>query len=650
MNERTARWLMALAGVGGCLLVALAETSFGGGFSPRLGTGSYYGPDRFSPLAPTVATVLGLCLLRWWPYLMVAGGLLCVPFVWPQVRGDGWDTTEFWVLTSAFPFLVIGALAAAQSLFSAGAPGLGAVVAGLTAGAVVFGRAVPQPMYRGMADSLSTWRVVLLVAGFVAVVPALWWWRGDRSAVRFPDGKAWGWKRVRLVVVGGAVALVALPFALISADRIAEVLNVGTYALHTNSTIRYAISGGLTLVAAVLLTLPAGLWPVGAALTAATVQIGISAPLMVGSLASSEANSTRWWSVGIGVVIGAAAVTTRWRVVGAVALTLATAVCVFIGNYATTGEPQKLIDQKRVIPAAVIILLVAAATTAVVGATAPVLAQRGAIPAVLGPVTGVIVVAGVQTTRVIDVSGDGPLAAARGSWHFDTAAALLLAATAAIGGLGAAHYLSERWAERKRAELIRQEAAAAERDRLARPIHDGVLQVLALVQKEGSELGSSGAQLAALAGEQEAALRNLLSGTVTAPRATAQGDLRAALTGLTSATIEVSAPGDPVVLPTTTATELIAAVQAALDNIRQHAGPDARTWILLEDEGDGVRVTVRDDGVGFEPDRLAEAARSGRLGVEQSMRGRIRDLGGVTAIKSRPGRGTEVEFWVPRRG
>ena len=648
MNERTARWLMALAGLGGCLLIASAETAFSGGFWPGLGTDSHYGPDLISPLAPTAATVAGLCLLRWWPCLMVAGGLLCLPIVWSQLQGDGWGVSGYWILTSGFPLLVIGVLAAAQSLFSAGAPGLGAVVAGLTAGAVVFGNAVPQAPYPGLADSLMTWRHVLTVAGFAAVAPALWWWRGDPAASGLSDGKAWGWNRMRPVVVGGAVAFVALPFALISADQIADLLNVGTYALHTNSSIRYAISGGMTLVAAVLLTLVAGLWPVGAALSAATVQIGISAPLMVTFLASSEANSTRWWSAGIGVVIGAAAVTTRWRVVGAVALTLAAAVCVFIGDYATTGEPQKLIDQKRVIPAAAILLLVAAATTAVVGATAPVLAKSGEIPAVLGPVTGVMVVAGIQTTGVIDVSGGGPLAAARGSWQLDTAAAVLLAATAAVGGLGAAHYLSERWAERKRAELIRQEAAAAERDRLARPIHDGVLQVLALVQKEGSELGSSGAQLAALAGEQETALRNLLSGTGTAPAA-AEGDLRAALTGLASATIEVSAPVDPVVLPTATATELTAAVQAALDNIRQHAGPDARTWILLEDEGDGVRVTVRDNGIGFEPDRLAEAARSGRLGVEQSMRGRIRDLGGATAIKSRPGRGTEVEFWIPRQ-
>jgi signal transduction histidine kinase len=30
------------------------------------------------------------------------------------------------------------------------------------------------------------------------------------------------------------------------------------------------------------------------------------------------------------------------------------------------------------------------------------------------------------------------------------------------------------------------------------------------------------------------------------------------------------------------------------------------------------------------------------------MRGRIRDLGGTTTIKSRPGKGTEVEFLIPR--
>jgi signal transduction histidine kinase len=93
---------------------------------------------------------------------------------------------------------------------------------------------------------------------------------------------------------------------------------------------------------------------------------------------------------------------------------------------------------------------------------------------------------------------------------------------------------------------------------------------------------------------------------------------------------------------------LVAAIRAALDNVQQHAGPAARAWVLVEDERDGVRVTVRDDGVGFAPQRMDEAAEAGRLGIAQSMRGRISDLGGTTTIESRLGEGTEVEFWVPR--
>jgi signal transduction histidine kinase len=345
------------------------------------------------------------------------------------------------------------------------------------------------------------------------------------------------------------------------------------------------------------------------------------------------------------VAIGVAAAATRWRIAAAATLTVGAATCVFIAYAATSGDPQKLAGRYGFIPALLMLVLATAAATAVTAATAPVLAPRGAVPAVLGPIVGVLAAAGVKTAPIIYLGSGEPPQSVEANLHLDTAGVLLLVAAAAIGGLGVAHYLSERWAERKQAELIRQEAAAAERDRLARPIHDGVLQVLAMVQREGSELGGTGAQLAALAGEQEVALRNLLSGNRTDPGAVA--DLRAKLTGLASPAVEVSAPADPVMLPAAAATELLAAIQAALDNVRQHAGPGARAWILLEEEDDGIRVTVRDDGAGFAADRLQEAARSGRLGVEQSIRGRIRDLGGTATVKSRPGIGTEVELWIP---
>jgi signal transduction histidine kinase len=70
--------------------------------------------------------------------------------------------------------------------------------------------------------------------------------------------------------------------------------------------------------------------------------------------------------------------------------------------------------------------------------------------------------------------------------------------------------------------------------------------------------------------------------------------------------------------------------------------------VLVEDEPDLITVSVRDDGGGFAPERLDEAAERGRLGVAQSIRGRIADLGGTVRITSAPGQGTEVELEVPR--
>ena len=70
--------------------------------------------------------------------------------------------------------------------------------------------------------------------------------------------------------------------------------------------------------------------------------------------------------------------------------------------------------------------------------------------------------------------------------------------------------------------------------------------------------------------------------------------------------------------------------------------------MLVEDEPDQVVVTVRDDGVGMALSRPLQAAGAGRLGLAQSIRGRVSDLGGETVITSAPGEGTEIELRVPR--
>ncbi|MDR6173052.1 signal transduction histidine kinase [Nocardioides zeae] len=205
-------------------------------------------------------------------------------------------------------------------------------------------------------------------------------------------------------------------------------------------------------------------------------------------------------------------------------------------------------------------------------------------------------------------------------------------------------------AERDRAE--REAAAAGERARLARAVHDGVLQVLALTQRRGAELGPAGVELARLAGEQEGALRALIRQQDTLAPATATGDVDLAsaveeLGRRTRPRVSVVTPGVPVRLPAAQVAELVAAAGACLDNVAAHVGDDAPAWVLLEDLEDRVVVTVRDEGPGIPPGRLEEAADAGRLGVTGSIRGRLTDLGG-TAELATGAFGTEWELTVPR--
>ncbi|MEU9668077.1 DUF5931 domain-containing protein [Streptomyces bobili] len=226
-----------------------------------------------------------------------------------------------------------------------------------------------------------------------------------------------------------------------------------------------------------------------------------------------------------------------------------------------------------------------------------------------------------------------------------------------------------RASERTLARALEIEAATRERERLARDIHDSVLQVLAMVQRRGAVIGGEAAELGRMAGEQEVALRTLVSrGLVPVSRVsrdTADGavvlavdegdeeqgpvDLRTLLAPFATARVNLAEPGAPVLLAPDAARELAAAVGAALDNVREHAGERARAWILVEDEPDAVIVTVRDDGPGIEAGRLAQAEGEGRLGVAQSIRGRLRDLGGGAELVSTPGQGTEVELTVPKQ-
>ncbi|MFL6062822.1 MAG: sensor histidine kinase, partial [Marmoricola sp.] len=163
----------------------------------------------------------------------------------------------------------------------------------------------------------------------------------------------------------------------------------------------------------------------------------------------------------------------------------------------------------------------------------------------------------------------------------------------------------------------------------------------------GHETGGDLAELGRLAGEQERELRRLIQEQEAVGIPSGTLDLASELSKLeTLGNVTVSVPGYPVEVAAGAGRELLAVARACLDNVRVHVGPQAPAWILLQAQRDTVELSVRDEGPGIPEGRADTAARDGRLGIRESIRGRIQDLGG-TATLSTGTHGTEWEFVVP---
>jgi signal transduction histidine kinase len=217
--------------------------------------------------------------------------------------------------------------------------------------------------------------------------------------------------------------------------------------------------------------------------------------------------------------------------------------------------------------------------------------------------------------------------------------------------VGLAIGMAAQTARRAHTELQRAARLAAsleERERLSREVHDGAIQVLALVARRGREIGGPTTELAELAGEQERALRRWVSDAASRVPQGADADLVPMLRSHSSDRVSISLPPDPVMLSAEVAGEVDAAVANALDNVVAHAGADARAFVLLEDLEDSIVVSVRDDGPGIPAGRLAEAVGEGRVGISKSIVGRMDWLGGSARLSTGPGRGTEWELTIPR--
>lgn len=206
-------------------------------------------------------------------------------------------------------------------------------------------------------------------------------------------------------------------------------------------------------------------------------------------------------------------------------------------------------------------------------------------------------------------------------------------------------------------DLVRERelsARLAERESLARAIHDSVLQALALVHKRGRELARAESvdaaeveKLAEVAGRQEAELRTLILRPFN-PAPAGRTSLRSSLekTGREVDGVQVIVNVvDDVFMQSTALAEVAAAVRQALENVARHSGA-RRATVFAEAEGGALTVSVKDDGRGFSYDE-GDLLRRGKVGILKSMKGRIEDLGGRMTVDSAPGGGTEVEFRVP---
>lgn len=205
------------------------------------------------------------------------------------------------------------------------------------------------------------------------------------------------------------------------------------------------------------------------------------------------------------------------------------------------------------------------------------------------------------------------------------------------------------WLGRAR-ERQRRAAVVAARDRdrreQERVLHDTVLNTFTGIGWGGAALQL--AQTRARCARGADALRAMVAGGPANPAGLALR-VEEAVAGATEAGVDVALSPGPVDQPEgEVPAEVGAAVAAALGevlaNVRLHAGTMSARVAVSRPDGGGVRVEVRDEGVGFDPGRRPPD----RLGLRESVSGRLAEVGGRAEIRSRPGAGTTVVLgWRP---
>ena len=207
-------------------------------------------------------------------------------------------------------------------------------------------------------------------------------------------------------------------------------------------------------------------------------------------------------------------------------------------------------------------------------------------------------------------------------------------------------------------EAEQQYTIVAERERIARELHDSIAQVLGVIhlrlrglEPEVRDIPGDGVatEIGALADLADEAYKDVREAILGLRESVTSADgLEGALgeylrkygrqTGI-KATLHCDGTARRALSPRSEV-QLLRVVQEALTNVRKHAG-EHHVTVSLKAEDDVVTLAVQDDGAGFDPARLEEALDHG-FGLA-SMRERVEQIGGTLAVETAPGRGTRVE-------
>lgn len=223
-------------------------------------------------------------------------------------------------------------------------------------------------------------------------------------------------------------------------------------------------------------------------------------------------------------------------------------------------------------------------------------------------------------------------------------------------------------AQRRRIEQARQfgrrlvGAQEAERSRIARELHDDIIQRVALIGGEVSALSRLLSEPSAAVSQRIEGLREELHDLADEIRSMARRAHPSTLEHLgleksiqalagemqisdgLDVTVEIEA--DPAFgrLAPATALSLFRVAQEGLRNVARHAGVPAAT-LRLRSKDHGVVLRVEDRGKGMPP-----GARNGTgLGLP-GLAERLRSVEGTLTVSSAPGEGTVLEAWVPDGG